>query len=138
MPTDPPRPRVGVINGFADATELLEMVLQDAGYDTVAAQARDVRSGIVDLPAFVRNQQLAAIVYDIALPYDENWRFLASLRDRHKELPPIVVTTTNLTALKKLAGEEAAALEIIGKPYDLGEMVQMVHAAVARSRTARA
>lgn len=124
---------MAVINGFADTTEMLEMVLQDAGYETVAAQARDVRSGIVDLPAFARNHQLAAIVYDIALPYDENWAYLSQLRGSADGLPPIVITTTNLAALRKLAGDHASALEIIGKPYDLGEMVRMVHAAVARS-----
>ena len=127
------RPKVAVINGFADTTEMLEMVLQDAGYETVAAQAREVRNGIIDLPAFARNHQLAAIVYDIAIPYDENWAFLSRLCAGPTGLPPIIITTTNLAALKKLAGADASALEIIGKPYDLGEMVRMVHAAVARS-----
>ena len=44
---------------------------------------------------------------------------------------PFVITTTNKPALDKLVGE-TEALEIIGKPYDLAQVVDAVRAALAR------
>ena len=43
-----------------------------------------------------------------------------------------VLTTTNKPALDKLVGE-TEALEVIGKPYDLRQVVDAVRAALARS-----
>jgi hypothetical protein len=42
-----------------------------------------------------------------------------------------VLTTTNKPALEKLVGE-TDALEIIGKPYDLRQVVAAVRTALAR------
>lgn len=134
MPSDS-RPKVAVVNGLQDTMDLLEMVLGEAGYDTIAVQARDVRKGIVDLPALARTHGLRAIVYDIAIPYAENWDFLTSLRTAAgADLPPIVVTTTNHRALEAFAGE-TRAIEIMGKPYDLQALVDAVHRAVRQETT---
>lgn len=125
------RPKVAVVNGLQDTMDMLEIALREAGYDTVAVQARDVRTGVVDLPALARKHALSAIVYDVAIPYGENWEFLTHLRGSSgNELPPIVITTTNRRALELFAGGETPALEIVGKPYDVAAVIDAVHRAV--------
>ncbi|CAN5813940.1 hypothetical protein BH18ACI5_BH18ACI5_26320 [soil metagenome] len=71
---------IAIINGLQDTIERLEFALQASGFRTVAAQARDVRNRIVDLAAFCKTHHVAAIIYDIAIPYEENWKFLVELR----------------------------------------------------------
>ena len=120
---------IAIINGLQDTIEMLEFALQEAGFRTVAAQARDVRHGIVDLPALCKAHHVAALVYDIAIPYEENWKFLIALRGREGDsLPPIVVTTTNQRVMEQIE-PRTEFLEIIGKPYDLA----LVVAAVSRA-----
>ena len=128
-----PQQTVAVVNGLADTMLMLEVALQEiGGFDTLAVQVRDVRLGIVDLPALARRHNIAGIVYDIAIPYAENWAFLQQLRgEQGANLPPIVVTTTNLHALQQCVDAEVRALEIIGKPYDLEALIAAVHRAVA-------
>jgi DNA-binding NtrC family response regulator len=126
---------IAIINGLQDTIEMLEVALQHAGFRTIAAQARDVRNGIVDLPALCKTHRVAAMIYDIAIPYDENWKFLVELRGRDgNRLPPIVVTTTNQRVMAQLE-PRAEFLEIIGKPYDLALVVAAVVRAAGEPET---
>jgi DNA-binding response OmpR family regulator len=122
--------RIGIVNGLPDTLEMLEIALQQDGFETVAVLARDVREGNIDLPTLARSHRLAAIVYDIAIPYEANWKFLQRLQGSHgAELPPIVLTTTNLRGIADFAGSRRV-VEILGKPYDLGELVKAVRLAI--------
>ena len=79
-------------------------------------QARDVRRGEVDLAEFVQRHDAAVVLYDIAIPYDENWRALQERRAAPAlATTPFVVTTTNQRALEGVVGP-TDAVEIIGKP----------------------
>ena len=123
----PPTGRtVIVINGLQDTMDMLRYVLEDAGFHVIDAQAREVREGVVDLVQLVRRYDAAVVLYDIAIPYDRNWEGLQECR-RAPELAdvPFVVTTTNQRALEAMVGP-AAALEIVGKPYDLNVVVEAV------------
>ena len=66
------------------------------------------------------------VVFDVSLPYEENWErfreFQSLAGERHI---PVVLTTTNRDALNQFIGP-AEALEIIGKPYDLDQVLVAV------------
>ena len=124
------KPVIAVFNSSNDTVDLLRTVLEEQGFQTVAGHIPDLKKGELDLVAFIQHHAPSVIVYDISPPYDANWTFLRlvrssePVRDRR-----FVITTTNKPALDKLVGA-TEAIEIIGKPYDLQQVVAAVRSAL--------
>lgn len=127
---------VAVLNSSEDVVELLRIVLQQAGHRVVTAHVPDIKRGELDLVEFVRLHDPAVIVYDIPVPYEQNWTFLklvrasGAMRDRE-----FVLTTTHKANLERLVGP-TEGIEIVGKPFDLELVAAAVDRALAR-RSAR-
>ena len=127
------KPTIAVFNSSDDTVELLRTALEAEGFQTVAGHIPDVKKGDLDLIDFVNHHTPAVILYDISPPYDANWRFLRLVRSSESlKKHQFVLTTTNKPALEQLVGE-TETLEIIGKPYDLRQVVDAVRTALARS-----
>jgi CheY-like chemotaxis protein len=127
------KPTIAVFNSSDDTVELLRTALEAEGFQTVAGHIPDVKKGDLDLIEFVNHHTPAVILYDISPPYDANWRFLRLVRSSEAlKKHQFVLTTTNKPALEQLVGE-TEALEIIGKPYDLRQVVEAVRTALART-----
>jgi CheY-like chemotaxis protein len=125
------RPVVAIINTSQETIELLQEVLQDEGFTVVTAYVVDFKRGSQDIQAFFQTHQPQAVVYDIALPYVENWAFfreqvLAShfLSENH-----YVLTTTNKSVLEVLVGP-THTIELVGRPFDLDAIVGAVRQAL--------
>jgi DNA-binding response OmpR family regulator len=121
---------VAVINTSEEIAQALEWALQDEGWTTARAFTLDFKAGRQDLAAFLRQHDPRAIVWDIAIPYEENWAFC----QQAQQLPetqglPFVLTATNQAALEGLVGP-TNTLEIIGKPFDLQRMIDAVRRAL--------
>jgi len=122
-----PSPVVAVFNTSEDTTDLLRFVLEHAGLVVVTAFTNMLRDGRIDFAAFMREHRPEVIVYDVAIPYEPNWRLYEHFRDSPAcEDVSFVVTTTNVGQLRKIAGQQQELHEIIGKPYDLDEVVRAV------------
>jgi len=128
------KPVIAVLNASTDVLELLQEALEDEGFVTVRAAVPEIKRGSEDFVAFLKEHDPAAIVYDVSPPYEENWTFLRLLRDTEAAKGrPFVITTTNKRALEAAIGATDAH-EVIGKPYDLQEIVKAVHDALAARR----
>jgi len=128
---------VAVFNSSEDTTELLRIVLEQAGFVVVTAFTNYLRDGKVDFEGFMRQHSPNVIVYDIAIPYEQNWRLFEHFRDSPATKGvPFVLTTTTVAQVEKVAGPAERIYEIVGKPYDLDMVIRAVKEAV-RSRPTR-
>jgi CheY-like chemotaxis protein len=85
----------------------------------------------------MRQHRPKVIVYDIAPPYEANWRLFQHVRTapavQHVQW---VITTTNAAHVQKLAGKDEQLYEVVGKPYDLDRICAAVKEAM-RARPTR-
>lgn len=135
QPSQRSRPLVAIINTALESIELLEAVLADEGMDSVSAYNYEFKRGDRDLEAFFGEHQPDAVIYDIGIPYLENWKYFREQVLAPQYLPEqrFVITTTNRTVLEMLVGPTAAC-ELVGRPYDLDTIADSVkHAINTRS-----
>ena len=120
---------VAVFNTSEDTIDMLRHLFEHHGFVVVTAFTHDIRDGKTELEALMRQHRPDVVVYDIALPYEENWRLFQNIRTSPccSDIP-FVLTTTNEAQVRKVAGGEPV-LEIVGKPYDLDQLVAKVRAA---------
>lgn len=130
-------PVVAVINSTPDIVDMLRLALEYAGFVVVTALTFEVREGEVNLDEFIGRHEPRVIVYDIAPPYEANWRLF-----EHIAAMPImqgrqfVVTSTNANHVSALAGRAHQIYEVVGKPYDLDQIVRAAKEA-SRARPTR-
>ena len=131
-----PAPTVAVINSTPDIVDMLRVAIEQAGFVVVTTLTFELRDAKTDLDRFIAQHDPRVIVYDIAPPYEANWKLF-----EHVASMPVmrgrqfVLTTTNKKHIEQFAGAREV-YEVIGKPYDLGEIVRAVKEAT-RARPTR-
>jgi DNA-binding NtrC family response regulator len=122
---------VAVINSSADTVEMLRLFLQRDGFEAVTAHIDEIKRGGLDFPRFLEEHDPRVLIYDVSPPYEQNWTFLNLLRrlDVMQDRRRLVITTTHKANLESLVGP-TEAIEILGKPYDLAEVMRAVKRSV--------
>ena len=120
-------PVVAIFNTSPDTVEMLRIVLERAGFVVFGAYSYDMRDGKIDISALVEQHDPHVIIYDVAPPYERNWRLFQHLCT----MPALrglkfLITTTHVRHVREVAGEGPELFEIVGKPYDLQKIVDEV------------
>jgi CheY-like chemotaxis protein len=128
------RPRLAIVNTNEDLIDLLKAFFEGEGYEVVTAHVRVLRTQTEDLERFIAMHDPQILLWDIAMPYDENWRYFQII----KQSPVMrgrrfVLTTTNEKRVREVAGVDEEIVEVVGKPFDLQRLTE----AVARARQAQ-
>ena len=114
--------RVLVVDDDASIRELLSTVLEDDGYEVVPAANGE------DALAVCARWRPDVIVLDLMMPVMDGWTFAKRLRERD-DIPIVVLSAAN--DLERHA-KSVGAIEVIGKPFDLDQLIPKV----ARARNA--
>ncbi len=127
MSVPTPRPVIAIFNSSDDMVELLRILLEGHGYLTVPGHVNDLRSGDLDLNAFVEQYKPTAVLYDLIPPYDRQWAFLDHIRTSSALSGlPFVLTSTNATAARELAQRSEKVIEVVGRPFEFDEVLAAI------------
>lgn len=125
---------VAVFNASDETVSMLVEALTLRGHRGIGGSVDDVKAGRLDFVAFVEAHSPDGIIWDVAPPYDHNWRFLKLVRGLGAlQRCAFVATTTNKVHLDRLIGRDSGATELIGKPYDVEQIVDLLEAAMAKA-----
>jgi DNA-binding response OmpR family regulator len=123
-----------VFNASEDTVAFVRLFFEGQGFRVVTQSwpAYDpLRAEVAD--AFVSQHGADVVIFDVSLPYDENWQHFEDFqRMLDGRRVPVVLTTTNERALKAMIGA-TEAIEIVGKPYDLDQLASAVRTAMERA-----
>lgn len=121
-----------VLNSNEDLIEILRTTLERAGWTVMTMHVREAKLRPDHIDEIMRTAQPRLVLLDIAPPYGENWAWYRTVFAPHPALQGrrVVVTTTNLPALREDGGPPDA-VELLGKPYDLEQLIAVVRRALA-------
>ena len=116
---------------------MLRVVFEMAGFVVVSLLTYQIREGAVDIETFLRQHKPKVVVYDLAPPYEANWRLFEHVcQTPAMKACQIILTSTNAAQVTSLVGRDKKIYEVVGKPIDLDQIVAAVREA-AHARPTR-
>ena len=124
---------IAIINTNDDLVNVLRDALIEEGFNVVTAHIRDIKAGRQDITNFLRGHDPEVVIYDIAVPYEDNWTFLQTLR----HIPEVqgrnfVVTTVNKKVLEQRVGPTGSIEIQGGRADDLDPVIDAVKDVVGK------
>ena len=108
-----------VVDDDADMIEVIELVLQDAGYKT-----RSALNGQQALEAVASGGMPALIVLDMLMPVMNGWQFAQAFRAKYGDEVPIVVATAAEHVRSRSDG--IGAVGVLPKPFEVSDLLRVV------------
>jgi CheY-like chemotaxis protein len=107
-----------VVDDDEDMIEVIELVLQDAGYTT-----RSALNGKQALEA-IETEMPALIVLDMLMPVMNGWQFASEFHARYGNGVPILVATAAEHVQRR--GDEIDAAGVLPKPFEVSDLLRLV------------
>lgn len=128
---------IAIVNTNPDLVRLLRVNLEAAGFVVFVIHIEDIKLGTANVDSFLDQHDPRVIVYDVAVPFDQNWRFLDHLRTATGfKGRYFVLTSVNARRLEQLIGNEETVYEVVGEPTEVEQVVRAVREA-SRARATR-
>jgi diguanylate cyclase (GGDEF)-like protein len=126
--TTPPQPRVLIADDDPYIRQLLEIALDDEGYEVISA---------IDGHELVRMAQDCApnlILIDLSMPRMDGYEAIRQMRnDTRTAHIPMLILTARSEAQDIVTGFESGADDYIAKPFDISELLARVKSHLRRS-----
>lgn len=124
---------VAILNSTPDVIEIIQVVLEDEGFNVVGGLIPQFRRGHKSIIKFMNDHKPDLVIYDIPPPYESNLMFLEMIQNMKVfEGVKSIFTTTNKDALDEMGAGHLKAIEIIGKPMDINQLVTAVRSALGK------
>ncbi len=118
---------VFVIDDDRSIRWVLERALTGAG---MRVSAFESAAGVLDA---IRRERPDAVITDIRMPGQDGIALLEQIRARHPELP-VIIMTAHSDLDSAVSAYRGGAFEYLPKPFDVDEVVDLVHRAVDQRR----
>ena len=120
------RPLIVCVDDEADILEMLELALEDEGFEVQTIQ-RSVEAADV-----VRERKPALVLLDLLMPEMNGFEVLQELRSF--SAVPVMILTARGNSRDVVEGLERGADDYLPKPFNLGELAARVRAVLRRSK----
>lgn len=120
-----PRRRLLVVEDDATVREMLELVLDDAGYEV-----RSVPHGAAAL-AVLNEVRPDVILLDMKMPVMDGWEFVRRYRARRGPRAPVIVLTAAQDDARCAA--EVGARAYLAKPFAIDDLLSLIDQVAAPS-----
>jgi len=128
---------VAVVNTNPDLVRIMRITLEKAGFVVFEFHIEDIKLGAADVDSLLKQHDPKVIVYDLAPPYDMNWRFLDHLRTATGfKGRQFVLTSVNVRHAEQVIKGDESVYEVLGEEEDMAKLVRAVKEA-SRSRPTR-
>ena len=128
---------VAVVNTNPDLVRIMRITLEKAGFVVFEFHIEDIKLGAADVDSLLKQHDPKVIVYDLAPPYDMNWRFLDHLRTATGfKGRQFVLTSVNVRHAEQVIKGDESVYEVLGEAEDMAKLVRAVKEA-SRSRPTR-
>ena len=95
--------RIAVLNTSKEITNVLAVVFREEGHETCESFTYLYRGDDKSFDKFIAECNPDVIIFDIAIPYEENYDLFKKLSQRDcVKHTPFILTTTNKAVLEKL------------------------------------
>jgi DNA-binding NtrC family response regulator len=125
--------RLLIAEDDADMRDLLQEVLEEAGYETVLATDGRVALTLIQRPA----ETLDLVLTDVQMPNVKGDEILRATREGRAETPVIVITAFG-TVEQAVDMVKAGAFQYVTKPFKTADLLSTVALALHRSAPQRA
>src|SRR6266545_6010867 len=128
--TAPEHARILVADDDQDIRELIQRVLEMAGYDVTAV---DSGTAVLETVPQVRPD---LVVLDVSMPGADGYEVCRQLQSTGGAAPPVIFLTAHSRTSDRVTGLDLGAVDYVVKPFEPDELTARVRAAL-RQKVAR-